>query len=201
MDGWFIAMSNWNEHERVVELPVHQDDVNAGMVIPQYEIVSVENGHIRPIYRDPNAVGIILSLTHVPAWGTPRKVAGFLIDRPYDEDGVLKRRRKLCIIRNGRVILPAIAEAPNEDWSLVRGRAIFFVIGRYLLAGVRRVVAVLSVRTGTGHPDEADAIFGSRAGICKEVKIRCFYVGGRYRWIHQAKCYLHPSFLLGWEVS
>jgi hypothetical protein len=190
MDGWFFATANWNEHEELKVLPVHPDDLNAGLVIPQYELVTVMDGRIRPLYTDPTHTGTVLSLSFEP----PRKVAGFVIDAPHDENGVLKKERKLCIIRHGRVVLPALIEPPNQDWRALGQSHIPFEVHRYNI-GVRRLVAL--VRPNWTITEEED-YFNSRAGLCRDVRIRCYYIGGYYQWIHQAKCYLEPRFLLGW---
>jgi len=189
-DGWFFATANWNEQEDIRVLPVHPDDLSGGLVIPQYELVTVENGHIRPLYTNPNYVGTVLSLAFEP----PRRLAGFVIDAPYDE-GALKRERKLCIIRHGRVVLPALIEPPNRDWRALGQSHIPFTLNRFLVRGERRLMAL--VRPDWVLTQEED-YYTSRAGMCRDVKIRLHFIGGHYRWIHQAKCYFEPRFLLGW---
>jgi hypothetical protein len=189
--GWIDTIANWNEHEKIVELPQHPDDLNAGMVIPQHELVSVVDGYIRPLYTSPNQNGILISLQTEPT----RKIAGFLIDVPYDDDGIVKKKRKLCIIREGRVVLPALIFPPENDWMALGKSEYPFGLGRYPVKGEMRIFAVLYV--GLISPT-LEELYGVRAGICREIRIRRYYIGGTYHWIHQAKCYFNPKFLLGW---
>jgi len=192
--GWFFATANWKEHEEIRGLPVHPDDLDAGLVIPQYEPVAVRDGYIRPLYATPDYTGIVLSLSSLP---TGRKFAGFPIDSPYDDDGNLKTERKLCIIRDGRVILPAVISPPAEDW-LVEGKNWYFLLNRDTIQGEKRIVAYLFV---TEDPFIWDYYYISRAGMCRVTKLRRFYVGGNQWWLHQAACSFHPSLVFSWEGS
>jgi hypothetical protein len=189
--GWFFTTANWNEHKDVRGLPVHPDDLNAGLVIPQYELVAVENGYIRPLYDDPTKTGLLFTSGTEPS----RKVAGYLIDTPYDEDGVVKKERKLCIIREGRVILPALVFPPENDWMLLRKSEYPFLLGRYPVNNENHVFATLYV--GMVSPNEEE-LYGIRVGVCRDIRIRQYYVGGTYQWMHQAKCCFKPAFILSW---
>ena len=189
--GWFFATANWKEHEDIRGLPVHPSDLSVGLVIPQYEPVAVRDGYIRPLYSDKDYTGIVLGLQRNP---TGRKFAGFLIDSPYDDDGNLKTERKLCIIRDGRVFLPAVISPP--DWDvLVAGRNWHFVLNRDIIQGEKRVLAFLM--GGENYPFEY--YFDRRSGMCRITKFRRFYIGGNYFWIHQASCSFHPTLVFSWE--
>jgi len=189
--GWFFATANWNEHEDIRVLPVHPDDLSAGLVLQQYEPVAVRDGHVRPLYPERDYTGIVLSLTYNP---TGRRLAGFLIDSPYDEDGGLKTERKLCIIREGRIVLPAVISPPEEDW-FVYGRNWYFKLHRHTLQGRNHIVAYL---WATRDPNVWSSFYGIRAGMCRVTVLRRFYVGGIFRWLHQAVCYFHPSLVFTW---
>jgi len=190
--GWFFATTNWNEHEDIRGLPVHPSDLSAGLVIPQYEPVAVRDGYIRPLYTDPNYTGIVLSQASNP---TNRKVAGFLIDSPYDDDGNLKTERKICIIRDGRVLLPAFLAPVELEW-MAKGRNWYFLLYRDTVRGEKRVAAHISI---TDDPAAMLYQYHIRAGVCRITKFRLFYVGGNYRWIHQAACYFYPPLVFSWE--
>jgi len=193
MDGWYFATAfgTANEHEVIRELPVHPDDLNAGLVIPQYEPVAVRDGYIRPFYSSPDLTGVVLSIEN-PFNG---RFAGFPIDSPYDDDGNPKTERKICIIRDGRVILPAVIDPPADDW-MVEGKNCLFVLNRETIQGEKHVVAYIPV---TGEPYGWNYWWLLRAGLCRVTKLRRFWVGGSRWWIHQAVCSFHPSLVFAWE--
>jgi hypothetical protein len=190
--GWFFATANWNEHEEIKVLPVHPDDLSAGLVIPQYEPVAVRDGYIRPLYTDKEYIGIVLSLTYNP---TGRKLAGFLVDSPYDDDGNLKTERKLCIIRDGKVVLPAIVSPPEQDW-MVEGKNWYFLLQRQTIQDEKHIVAYLFVTT---DPNIWYSFYTIRSGMCRVTKLRRYYVGGTWWWLHQVACGFHPSLVFTWE--
>jgi hypothetical protein len=195
-DGWISTIANWNEHKEIVELPQHPDDLNAGMVIPQYELVTVEDGYVRPLYTTPTQSGTLMALPSEPS----RKIAGYLIDTPYDDDGVLRKQRKLCIIREGRVVLPALIYPPDKDWKAVGKEYLTFKLGRYPVNGDMRVLAYVFAEVA-GFPDTFEMQYNSRTGVCRDIRIRCYYIGGLYQWLHQAKCYFYPAFIMTWGWS
>jgi len=178
------------ESERIVELSVNQQDVAAGLIIPRRELVAIQDGEVRPLYTYPSFSGRIFGTVVEPS----RKLGGYVIDEPYDEDGNLKTTRKVCIIRNGVLQIPVLFV--QHTWINIKHMKEWaFTLQRVDIGGKRRIVGILYY-----HPDYDywyNIFYIYRAGWCRDF-IRRQWIGGSYEWLCQAKVTFLPQYVLGW---